>query len=179
VVWYEDPLTLTALGTWVLVIGTLALMYWQNKQARELNSASSVMALRERFDSPALRKARRHLSRRLLSEKHDDVTNLEVGAYFELIGTLTHRRVLEEDLIWEAFGTWISGYYYALRHPVDVLGRTRQEMSDPLLLHEFEWLAGRMHRMDTTHGFKESSRADELEVRALLKRESELDAEPT
>jgi hypothetical protein len=179
VVWYEDPLTLTALGTWVLVIGTLFLMYWQNKQTRELNSASSVMALRERFDSMSLRKARRHLSRRLLGEKYDDVTNLEVGAFFELVGTLTHRRVLEEDLIWEAFGTWVSGYYYALRHPVDVLGRTRQEMSDPLLLHEFEWLAGRMHRMDLHRGIIETARADELEVRALLKRESDLDTEPT
>jgi hypothetical protein len=175
VVWYEDPLTLTALGTWVLVIGTLALMYWQNKQARELNSASSVMALRERFDAPSIRRARKLLATRLINNQHEDITNLEVGAFFELVGTLTHRKVLEEDLIWEAFGTWISGYYWALRNPVDTIGRTRTEMKDPLLLHEFQWLADRMHRTDVHLGIEPTTGADEYEARALLKRESDLD----
>lgn len=174
-VWYEDPLTLTALGTWVLVVGTLILMYWQNKQTRELNSASSVMLLRERFDAPGIRRARRHLATRLLNNQHDDVTNLEVGAFFELIAALTHRKVLEEELIWEAFGTWVSGYYWALRHPVDVIGRTRKEMSDPLVLHEFEWLAKRLHETDERLGIHPESGADELEARALLRRESELE----
>ncbi len=174
-VWYEDPLTLTALGTWVLVVGTLVLMYWQNQQTRELNSASSIMMLRERFDAPGVRRARKHLATRLLNNEHDDITNLEVGAFLELIAALTHRKVLEEDLIWEAFGTWVSGYYWALRHPVDLIGRSRERLRDPLILHEFEWLALRIKRIDEAWGVRNDAPADEIEAMALLRREADLD----
>ncbi len=49
-----DPYTLTVLGligTWILVLGTLFLMYWQTRQNQILNSAKAVLTLRERFDS--------------------------------------------------------------------------------------------------------------------------------
>jgi hypothetical protein len=177
VVWYEDPLTLTALGTWVLVIGTLILLYWQNAQTRELNSASSVMALRERFDAPHIRRARKILATRLLNNQREDITNLEVGAFFELISTLMHRRVLEEELIWEVFGTWITGYFWALRHPDDLIGRARERLHDPLIFHEFEWAAKRLLAIDAQWGFKPDAEAHELEARALLRREADLDSD--
>ena len=173
-----DPATWTALGTWVLVVGTLAIMYWQTRQTRVLNSASSVMALRERFDAPHLRLARRHLARRLLDQKSDDITNLEVGAFFELVGTLTHRRVLDEELVWEAFGTWVSDYYLALRHPVDLIGRARESLRDPLIFHEFEWLHRRVFEIDREMLGAERAQLLErdAEVRNLLEREALLDA---
>lgn len=176
-VWYEDPVTLSLLGTWVLVIGTLVLLYWQNTQARELNSATSVMSLRERFDAPQLRRARKHLASHLLHNQHEDITNLEVGAFFELVGTLTHRRVLDEDLIWEAFGNWITSYWWALRHPIDVIGRGRESFRDPLIFHEFEWLHGRVLAVNRhrTRSADPSEEEQANESRLLLKREAELD----
>jgi hypothetical protein len=135
-------------GTWILVVGTLLLMLWQNLQAQKLNSANAVMNLRERFDSPRMRASRRHVSERLLKQAHQDISNLEVVTFFELVGTLTHRKVLEADLVWEAFGGWISAYYWALRNPVDMIGDLRRAMSDPLVFHEFEWLQGRIVAMD-------------------------------
>ena len=62
------------IGTWVLVVGTLLLMYWQTRTSQKLNSANAIMALRERFDSPHMRAARRHLSARLLAQQHDDTS---------------------------------------------------------------------------------------------------------
>jgi hypothetical protein len=135
-------------GTWVLVIGTLLLMLWQTLQTQKLNSANAVMNLRERFDSPRMRASRRHLSERLLHQAHQDISNLELLTFFELVGTLTHRRVLEDDLVWEAFGGWVTAYYWALRQPVDMIGNLRTAMSDPLIFHEFEWLHHRVVEID-------------------------------
>jgi len=135
-------------GTWALVVGTLLLMLWQTLQTQKLNSANAVMNLRERFDSPRMRASRRHVSERLLKRAHQDISNLEVITFFELVGTLTHRKVLEDDLVWEAFGGWVTSYYWYLRNPVDMIGELRTAMSDPLIFHEFEWLHGRVMAID-------------------------------
>jgi hypothetical protein len=173
-----DPTTLTAIATWVLVISTIVLLWWQTRQARELNSAQSVMQLRERFDAPHLRRARKLLAKRLLHNEHDDITNLEVVAFFELVGTLTHRKVLEDDLIWEAFGSWVTAYWWALRHPVDMIGGGRTTFKDPLIFHEFEWLEQRVLWMDRRRGGPPPTDADrELESRNILQREADLDSD--
>ena len=174
-----DATTITAIATWAVAIGTIGVLWWQTIVAQRLNSANAVMALRERFDAPRMRRARRLLAERLLAGKHEDITNLEVAAFFELIGALTHRRVLDLKMVWEGFGTWTTGYYHALRHPVDVIGRARTEFHDPLIMHEFEWLYGRTREIDRrTLGIPTVpvSEADQ-ESRVLLLRESELDIE--
>jgi hypothetical protein len=165
-------------GTWVLVVGTLLLMLWQTLQAQKLNSANAVMNLRERFDSPRMRAARRHLSERLLKQAHQDISNMEVITFFELVGTLTNRRVLEDDLVWEAFGGWITSYYWALRHPVDMIGNLRASMSDPLIFHEFEWLNNRVLAIDRhlLGGRTDATSTPDQEAERTLKRESRLES---
>ena len=175
--WLFDVPTWTALGTWVLVIGTLLLMYWQTRENRLLNSANSVMQLRERFDGPRMRLARKTLSHRLLNNLHEEVTSIEVGAFFELVGALTHRKLLDEDLVWEAFGNWVTNYYYSLGHPVDIIARGRVALHDPLIFHEFEWLNDRMLRIDRQKlGVIHTAELEkEEESRAILTREEQLD----
>ncbi len=165
-------------GTWVLVVGTLLLMYWQTLQAQKLNSANAVMNLRERFDSPRMRAARRHVSERLIKAAQQDISNLEVITFFELVGTLTHRKVLEDDLVWEAFGGWITAYYWSLRNPVDMIGDIRAKMVDPLIFHEFEWLYNRMIEIDRQLLGSEIDTGPQLtqESRRFLERESRLEA---
>ncbi|MGB6501090.1 MAG: hypothetical protein WBG19_06805 [Thermoplasmata archaeon] len=174
-----DPTTLTAGAAWAVAIGTVAILWWQVRVSQHLNSANAVMALRERFDSPAYRRRRRLLSEHLLAGKHDDITNLEVAAFFELVGSLTHSGVLKPKLVWEAFGTWIGGYYVALREPVDVIGRARTASKDPLIMHEFEWLFGLVQRIDRKMLGPEFDLAEATrqEVASLLRREAELTPE--
>jgi hypothetical protein len=174
-----DITTLTALATWAIAIGTITLLWWQVRVSQRLNSANAVLSLRERFDSPAIRRRRKMLAERLLSGRHDDITNLEVAAFFELIGTLTHEKVLDRYLVWEAFGTWINGYYFALRNPVDVIGRARTALKDPLIMHEFEWMYGLIQRMDAKYMGSETGIADATreEAASLLRREADLDTD--
>lgn len=174
-----DITTITAAAAWAVAIGTVVLLWWQTRVTQHLNSANAVLALRERFDSPAYRRRRKRLADRLLEGRHDDITNLEVAAFFELVGSLTHARVLNRKLVWEAFGTWISGYYLALRAPVDVIGRARTALKDPLIMHEFEWLFGLIQQIDQRKMGREVN-LDEVnreEVASLLRREAELDLE--
>jgi hypothetical protein len=114
-----------------------------------------------------------------VNNQHEDITSVEVATFFELVGALTRRKVLDEDLIWEAFGTWITNYYSALRSPVDLIGRARTSLQDPLVFHEFEWLNGRIltidHRMLGPRHAQVVESADE--TRAILRRESTLDLE--
>ncbi|MGA9839360.1 MAG: hypothetical protein WBF81_04170 [Thermoplasmata archaeon] len=138
----------TALSTWALATGTLIILLWQTRQAQVLNSANAVMSLRDKFDSTRMRSVRRHISERLLKQAHEDIASLEVVTFFELIGTLTHRKVLNEELVWEAFGTWITSYWWALRNPVDWVGRLRHDLGDPLIFHEYEWLQARVLQLD-------------------------------
>lgn len=172
-----DSTTIAAAAAWALAVGTVVLLWWQVRVAQRLNSANAVLTLRERFDSPGIRRRRKLLAERLLAGRHDDITNLEVAAFFELMGSLAHTRVLSRDLVWEAFGTWINGYYYALRNPVDVIGRTRTALKDPLVMREFEWLFGLMQRLDRKILGADVDREDaNREVAtALLRREAELD----
>jgi hypothetical protein len=165
-------------GTWVLVVGTLLLMLWQTLQAQKLNSANAVMNLRERFDSTRMRASRRHVSSRLLEKAHQDISNLEVITFFELVGTLTHRRVLESDLVWEAFGGWVTSYYWALRNPVDMVGSLRKSMNDPLIFHEFEWLNDRILEMDRRRlgSAWDAGAGAEEESHRFLTRESKLES---
>ena len=175
--WFSIALW-SLVGTWALVVGTLVLMYWQTRQNQHLNSANAVMNLRERFDSARMRAARRHLSDRLLRGAHQDIASVEVVTFFELVGTLTHRKVLHDDLVWEAFGSWIAAYYWALRHPVDLIGQLRQKLSDPLVYHEFEWLHRRVEELDRKHLAPGTPTSEHLEAdyRGFLERETTLES---
>ena len=172
-----DLATWTALGTWALVIGTIVLMYWQTRKTQELNSANAVITLRERFDSSRMRKARKDLATHLLTDSEGDIVSVEVATFLELLGALTHRGVLDDDLVWEAFGTWITAYYWALRHPVDHIGRTREDLRDPLVFHEFEWLYERIATLDRRRlGPGDPSLIPpDAEARKMLRRESTLE----
>jgi hypothetical protein len=168
-----------AAAAWAVAIGTIILLWWQTRVTQRLNSANAVLALRDRFDSPAFRKRRKKLAERLIAGRHEDITNLEIAAFFELMASLTHERVLDRRLVWEAFGTWINGYYYALRNPVDLIGRVRTALKDPLIMREFEWLFGLVQQMDQSMGdvYSDLEEATKEETRALLAREADLDLE--
>jgi hypothetical protein len=168
----------TALSTWALATGTLLFLWLQTRQAAVLNSANAVLDLRDKFDSTRMRSVRRHIAERLLKQAHGDIASIEVVTFFELIGTLTHRKILDEDLVWEAFGTWITAYWYCLRHPSDWVAQLRKDLHDPLIFHEFEWLNNRVLELDT-HALRKLGGEPgnpEEEATRILKREAQLEA---
>jgi hypothetical protein len=139
-----DLVALTAAGTWVLVIGTLILMYWQTHLAQKLNSANAVLALRERYDSPQIRRARRALATTLLEDTSSAFPRAELLTFFELLGVMTHRKLLDRELVWNSFGGWVSSYHVVQRIDRRRLGPAQanvieaEEESRAILRHESE-----------------------------------------
>ncbi len=141
----------TVVGTWILIVGTLTFAYWQMRQNQRISSAQSILDLRERFDSAPMRAARRELSAGLLKDPSSvEFTNYDVGFFFQLVGSMTRARVLDRRMVWNAFGPWVTGYYYSFTHPVDRIAQWRAESSDPLVFADFEWLAGEIAKLDRT-----------------------------
>jgi hypothetical protein len=175
----EDVALWATVATWLLAIGTLVFLYWQTRQAGQLNSSNAVITLRERFDSPRMRKVRRATSERLLKNEVEDITNLEVLAFFELIGAQTKRRILDEEMVWEAFGGWITAYYRAMRTPVDRIQKLRTRSHDPLLFKKLEWLNDRIEKLDKKQlGADYESSVDAVEDTGLyLRLEATLEIE--
>jgi len=176
---FESVALWTTVATWVLAIGTLLALYWQTRQAGQLNSANAVILLRERFDSPRMRRERRQTSEHLLKNDLGDITSLEVLTFFELIGAQTARKILDEEMVWEAFGGWITSYYGAMRSPVDRIQQLRDLAHDPLLFNKLEWLNGRIVYLDHKRlGTSESNGTSSLEENRLyLTREASLSIE--
>ncbi|MFZ0890813.1 MAG: hypothetical protein WB778_03140 [Thermoplasmata archaeon] len=145
----DELTTLAVAASWAAVVGTIVLMYWQTRQAQKLNSGNAVIALREQFDKADMRRSRRRLAHGLLSGDANTPVPFDIARFFELIGYLTHRGILEDTLVWDAFGGWITSYYVCMRSPVDRIGNARNEFRDHLIFGEFEWLNNRMVTLDS------------------------------
>lgn len=171
----DDTTLLALVATWVVVVGILAVWVWQSRQSRRIESARALLELRDRFDGPKMRAARRALAHDLLDRSITEVTTVDVPVFFELIGALTHRGALDEPLVWSVFGGWVTNYYYALRHPTDYLGRSREAFGDPSLFSEFEWLNHRMLRADARHRAAATSARASEEAREILRHEVALE----
>ncbi len=172
----DEATWITILGTWVLVVGTLAFAYWQLKQAQSLNSASNLLDMRERFYGDRMKAARRTLSAWLLDpNRSDDSDDWEVAIFFEMMGFLTRTRVLNRRMVWNAFGGWITAYYLAMTRPVDLIERWRREERDATIFREFEWMAKQMLALDRRLGGEGETEAISLDhARVTLGYESAL-----
>ena len=171
-----DPLTLAIAGaTWAVAVGTIVLMWWQMWQQRELNSAATILSLRDRYDNPQMRASRKRLSDDLLQSRAPHAADLEVVRFFELIGFLTHRRVLDSRMVWNAFGGWVTSYHHFLTHPTNRILEWRREFHDPMVFAEFEWLSREMDGLDARLSGPSSVTTRPEDSRGVLRNEVALD----
>ncbi len=171
-----DPLTTSiAAATWTVAVGTVVLMWWQMSQQRELNSAATILSLRDRFDTVQMRASRRRLSQHLLLSREPHVADIGVLRFFELVGFLTHGRVLDRRMVWNSFGGWVTSYHYLLTHPVDRIDAWRRQFHDPSAFREFEWLSGEIARMDASLAGPQTAATREEDSEGVLRNEVALE----
>lgn len=171
----------TALFTLILVIATLAGVYWQLRLQRILYSADTLMKLHERFESMA--EQRRDFSRILL-KKYDSgvrmlikLSNDDVIVFFETMGLLTHKKTLDKNMVWNEFCWEIVRYYGALTYPENQIERLRKETNDSTLYDNFIWLNSEMLKIDSRRRKKTIREVtpNEEDVDQFLKEESTLE----
>ncbi len=70
-----------------------------------------------------------------------DLTNyFPLLGFFEHIGHLVHRGVLDREMVWNKFFHQVEMYYLALTKPVNYIENARQSENQPMWYVELEWL---------------------------------------
>lgn len=171
-----DSTTWTAFGTWILVIGTLVAVQWQIWQQRQINSANNVVILHDRFESRIMQKCRKDLSDLLLKKDDLQQKDDDVLVFFETMGLLTRKGVLDKEMVWNEFSWEVLRYYLALTEPKNQIKRLRDEAKDTTLYELFEWLYNELLKVDCKRRKMrpEVARPNASEVQIFLKDESTL-----
>lgn len=104
-----------------------------------------VLDLVNKFGSAEMRSYRRSFAATLLEGRKIDLRNdAPVLEFFEEIGYMTRRKVLDEGMVWNSFSWWIEPYYLVSR---EAIVEARSETQSPSYFIEIEWLYDQMVRV--------------------------------
>jgi hypothetical protein len=104
----------TAIGTIVAILALLISTWRQIAESKRYRIAQSVellLKLEDRFDNDEFRKIRKRAAKKLL--KGDLYSAGKILDFFETIGLLLERGVLDKDMVWSSFDYWIRAYTQA------------------------------------------------------------------
>jgi hypothetical protein len=108
-------------------------------------SAEWILKLEDRFESPEYLKDRALAAKHLLSG--DVSTSLKhVWDFFETVGLLTKRHILDEEMVWNTFFTWLNCYWQASLRLLE-----KEQELDPLLWEHVRYLFHKMADCEQLH----------------------------
>ncbi len=131
-------------------VGTLIFIFLQIKLTRIATSSDLILRLEDRFESKEF-KDKRSKAVKVIKEKNiekiDDIR--EVFDFFETIGILVRRNVLDKELVWSTFFYWVYNYYFLGK---EFLDSDRENF--PRRYDEFVWLYKELYIIDKLKGGK-------------------------
>jgi hypothetical protein len=137
-----------------------------------------VLDLRGMFNSVEMRKHRRHFAQMLLDRNSlpDLLKDAPVPEFFEQIGFMTRRRVLDKGMVWNSFSWWLEYYYVAVTRERNLIAEARSQIRSPSVFREIEWLYKQMCAFEMKEeGKREHIPPSSEDVRSFLGEESRLD----
>lgn len=175
------------IATWVLAIITFLLVIVTFWMARRLSEDSRVdlkvrnhMMMEEKFDSPIMVACRKKLALALLAgAPHDEIQD-DVMNFFETVGLLYKRDLIERELAYNTFSYYAPSWWYAVEAYVrdERSANPSTEDHDPTIFEEFEYLTAELNKVVANRRRLKPSDI-EAEIAAyrdtFLKEESELD----
>jgi hypothetical protein len=117
-----------------------AILYYSRvlKLTRLTSSAKMVMDLNKEFNSTEMRQYRRELASVLLAGRSPNlVDNCPVLEFFEEIGYMTRRKILDGGMVWNTFSWWIEPYFLLCKAAIT---DARSETQSPMFFYETQWL---------------------------------------
>jgi hypothetical protein len=169
----------TALITLFGILAAVCAVWWQIRKQGLMNSAGMITDLADQYTSEEWRSYRVHCAATIEALQRGEVVDLSkdfpVLGFFENIGHLVRRRILDKRMIWNKFGWYITRYYIALTYGSNLIEKNRMREGDSTLWEEFEWLNKRMLRVYRRRGIAINSK-DMLRTRIeeLVKQEAHL-----
>jgi hypothetical protein len=103
----------TALSAWAAVaaaLGAAAALWTQLRSSRVSLGFDLLLRLDERFNGGEMLKTRRKAAKEMLegADPHlDDILD-----FFEMIGMLVRRGVLDGEMVWHSFFYWLNSYWH-------------------------------------------------------------------
>jgi hypothetical protein len=126
-----------------------------------------LMQQMEKFDGKEFRKTRKLAATALLAGKKQDNNVYDVINFFDTMGLLVRRNVLDEEMVMPEFFDYISGYWHATSDYINTSIRL-----DSLNYKDFIFLDKKMNSAYKFMGGKEE--LDHQSLKEFLKDESEL-----
>jgi hypothetical protein len=129
----------------VAIVAVIVALFfnWRNlKNTRLSNSARMVLDLVNIFNSPEMKKHRSQFARKLLENRSsiDLRRDTPVLEFFEEIGYMTKRKVLDIGMVWNSFAWWLKPYYLAVIDEPDLIQEARNRAGAQSLFREIGWL---------------------------------------
>ena len=147
------PMT-SALTASIGLFATIILFMLSQRTTRNSNSARMVLDLSTRFHSQEMRVHRGRLARQLLDEQA--LTDLSKDwpplLFFEEIGFMTRKGVLDEVMIWNSFFWYLERYYLSITQPKDLIHLAQDATGAPTLYKECTDLFRRLCEINTAEG---------------------------
>jgi len=132
------PQIAVAVGTWALVICTGWLVKRHLSIAKEQAQIQLYLELRKEFDGYLIEQ-RKILARKFLDHASADEINEPVLNFFEDMGMLVRRNLLDHDMIWDTFSYYVRTWRSASR---DYIAKVRADLGgDETLFTDFDYLA--------------------------------------
>ena len=154
---------------------TVALVYYtKNLQLTRLsNSAKMIHDLVGNFNSREMREHRSRFASALLREAPaiDLRRDAPVLDFFEEVGYMTRRKMLDRGMVWNSFFWWLEPYYLAAKAQI-ITARTNAEV--PSLFIEIEWLFDRMCEVTKQEEGREYAAPSEAYITEFLNDEAAL-----
>src|SRR3990170_2942368 len=113
---FRPSLDYNAIVAWTGVaaafIAAVAILH-ESRRSRFALGVDLLLKFDERFDSDAMRAARRAAAKSILDHTFEDVR--KVLDFFEMIGLMLRRGALDDSMVWEMFSAWVLPYCRAAR----------------------------------------------------------------
>lgn len=142
------------------------------KETRLYNSMNLATNKAQRFDEMKIE--RKRFATNILRELNSDYPNVEsiiptscaVLEFFEDLGYLTRRGLVDHGIIWNHFFWWIKRYHYILTELFPncncIVQLRKIDDNDPQLYQEFEYLFSEMQKHDLREKKPQLGETDDL-----------------
>ena len=147
---------MTLLIALLSIVASLAGVAIQLRRQWLLNSATMVTQLLDKYDSPQMREDRRQLASMLLEHLASGDGKMPeyapVLGFFENVGLLARRRILDVEMLHNKFAFDLQRWYAALSRQGDLIQSYREQLDEATIYCEIDGLCAAFARIDRKLG---------------------------
>lgn len=106
---------IAAVAALISALVAVAALWIQERRSRRLLAIELLFKFDDRFNSEAFQRMRTSAAKALQERREDPAAVDDVLDFFETMGLLARRGVLDMEMLWSTFFTWLDGYWHAAR----------------------------------------------------------------